>query len=139
GDSEGDRQSMNTMSATTGKILALSMLPGIGPATLRKIASAPNFERTTPNQWAAQVPALERALNANGAWSKALEQAEEQVEWAGRIDARILSPLDDAYPPLLGATKDHPFLIFVRGTLAPDAFTSVAIIGTREPTQHGEA
>jgi DNA processing protein len=59
---------MNTISAATGKVLALSMLSGIGPATLRKIASTPNFERTTPNQWAAQVPALERALNASGAW-----------------------------------------------------------------------
>jgi DNA processing protein len=130
---------MNEMSSATGKVLALSMLPGIGPATLRKIASVPNFERTTPNQWASQVPAVERALNANGAWSKALEQAEEQVEWARRIDARILSPLDDAYPRLLAATKDDPFLIFVRGRLAPDPFKSVAIIGTREPTEHGQA
>jgi DNA processing protein len=130
---------MNSISAATGKLLALSMLPGIGPATLRKIASAPNFEQTTPKQWAAQVPALERALNANGAWSKALDQAEKQVEWAARVDGRILSPLDEAYPPLLAATKDDPFLIFVRGRLGPDPVKSVAIIGTREPTEHGEA
>jgi len=129
----------NAISAATGQVLALSMLPGIGPATLRKIASLSNFERTTPNQWAAQVPALERALNASGTWSKALEQAEEQVEWARRVDARILSPLDEAYPPLLAATKDDPFLIFVRGSLAPAPFKSVAIIGTREPTAHGQA
>jgi DNA processing protein len=130
---------MNVISAATGQVLALSMLSGIGPATLRKIASAPNFERTTPHEWAAQVPALERALNASGAWSNALEQAEEQVEWARRVDARILSPLDEEYPPLLAATKDDPFLIFVRGRLAPDPFQSVAIIGTREPTEHGQA
>jgi DNA processing protein len=130
---------MNVISAATGQVLALSMLPGIGPATLRKIASAPNFERTTPQQWAARVPALERALNATGAWSTVLEEAEEQVEWAARVGARILSPLDAEYPPLLAATKDDPFLIFVRGTLAPDPFKSVAIIGTREPTEHGQA
>jgi DNA processing protein len=130
---------MIAMSAATGQVLALSMLSGIGPATLLKIASLPNFERTTPNQWAAHVPALERALNATGAWPKALEQAEEQVEWARRVDARILSPLDDAYPPLLTASKDDPFLLFVRGRLAPGPFKSVAIIGTREPTEHGEA
>jgi hypothetical protein len=57
------------------------MLPGIGRATLRKIATEPNFARATPNEWATRVPALERARNATGAWSKALEKAEEQVEW----------------------------------------------------------
>jgi DNA processing protein len=130
---------MNTISAATGQVLALSMLSGIGPVTLRKITSEPTFARTTPNQWAARVPALERALNASRAWSKALEQAEEQVHWADRLRARILSPLDKDYPPLLSATKDDPFLIFVRGTLAANPFQSVAIIGTREPTEHGEA
>jgi hypothetical protein len=39
----------------------------------------------------------------------------------------------------LAATKDDPFLIFVRGTLAPNPFQAVAIIGTREPTEHGQA
>jgi DNA processing protein len=130
---------MNVISAATGQVLALSMLPGIGPATLRKIASAPNFARATPNEWATRVPALQRALNARNAWSTALEEAEGQVEWADRAAARILSPLDAEYPPLLAATKDDPFLIFVRGTLAPNPFQSVALIGTREPTEHGQA
>jgi DNA processing protein len=87
---------------------------------------------------AGQVPALKRALNANDTWSKALEKAEEQLEWAERLDARILSPLDAEYPPLRAATRDDPFLIFVRGNLAPNPEKSVAIIGTRELTQHGQ-
>jgi DNA processing protein len=36
------------------------------------------------------------------------------------VGARILSPLDPEYPPLLAATKNDPFLIFVRGRLAPN-------------------
>ena len=129
---------MSTISAETGKVLALSMLSGIGPATLRKIAAAPDFRRANSDEWAAQVPALERALNVKAAWAQAREKAEEQVAWAERLDARILSPLDPEYPPLLAATRDDPFLIFVRGKLAQDPSKSVAVIGTREPTTDGE-
>jgi DNA processing protein len=132
------RELNERISIATNKVLALSMLSGIGPATVRKIAATPDFERTTLEQWATQVPALERALNASDTWSKALEKAEEQVDWAERLGARILSPLDSEYPPLLAATGDDPFLIFVRGQLAPDPTKSVAIIGTREPTEHGK-
>ncbi|NEK79549.1 MAG: DNA-processing protein DprA, partial [Xanthomonas perforans] len=38
---------MSEISPTTGKLLALSMLKGIGPATLRKMASMANFESAT--------------------------------------------------------------------------------------------
>lgn len=130
---------MNVISPGTAKALALSMLSGIGPATLRKVAKEPNFARAAPDHWAACVPAVERALNASDAWSKACEKAEEQVEWATRLGARILSPLDSEYPPLLAASQDDPFLIFVRGSLASNPLQSVAIIGTREPTEHGQA
>jgi DNA processing protein len=129
---------MSDISPATGQLLALSMLPGIGPATLRKIASNPNFQRADPREFAAQIPALERALNKSNAWPEALERSEEQVDWAGKTGARILSPQDSEYPPLLAATKDDPFLLFVRGTLAPRPAHSVAIIGTREPTEDGQ-
>lgn len=128
---------MSEISPTTGKLLALSMLKGIGPATLRKMAGMANFETATPEVLSHQFPANAFILRDAGAWSSALEEAEKQAEEAERHGARILSPLDPDYPLLLAATKDDPFLLFVRGTLAPDPAKSVAVIGTREPTKHG--
>lgn len=128
---------MSEISPTTGKLLALSMLKGIGPATLRKMAGMANFEAATPEMLSHQFPANAFILRDAGAWSLALEEAEKQVEEAERYGARILSPLDPDYPSLLAATKDDPFLLFVRGSLAPDPAKSVAVIGTREPTKHG--
>ena len=55
-----------------------------------------------------------------------------------KYDARIISAVDDEYPRLLAATKDDPFLLFVIGALAKEKQLPVAIIGTREPTQHGQ-
>lgn len=128
---------MSEISPATGKLLALSMLRGIGPSTLRKMAGMVNFETATPEMLSHQFPANSTILRDEQAWSQALVEAEKQVEEAERYSARILSPLDPDYPALLAATKDDPFLLFVRGTLAPDPAKSAAVIGTREPTSHG--
>ena len=129
---------MAEISPATGKILALSMLAGVGPATLRKLASEPDFASASIESLATKQSALARALETPTAWSKALILAEEQVELAATHHAQILSPLDFQYPALLAATKDDPYLLYVRGQLAPSPEKSVAIIGTREPTPHGE-
>ncbi|MBN8500720.1 MAG: DNA-protecting protein DprA [Sphingomonadales bacterium] len=113
------------------------MLKGIGPATLRKMAGMANFETISPESLSHQFPANSTVLRDSQAWIRALEEAEKQAEEAERFSARILSPLDPDYPTLLAATKDDPFLLFVRGTLAPEPAKSVAVIGTREPTKHG--
>lgn len=128
---------MSEISTATGKLLALSMLKGIGPATLRKMAGMANFETASPEQLSYQFPSNSTILRDTAAWTQALEEAEKQAEEAERYSARILSPLDADYPQLLAATKDDPFLLFVRGTLAPNPAKSAAVIGTREPTAHG--
>lgn len=128
---------MREISSATGKLLALSMLRGVGPATLRKMAGMANFEAITPEGLSHQFPANSTILRDSQAWMRALEEAEKQIEEAERHGSRILSPLDPDYPTLLAATKDDPFLLFVRGNLAHEPKRSVAIIGTREPTKHG--
>ena len=129
---------MSEISPSTGKLLALSMLSGVGPVALRKAADVFGFEDKQVEQLGIEVPAIGRAISPTGAWSKALELAEEQLELAERSGARIVSPMDAEYPKLISATKDDPFLLWVRGEWAPNPEKSVAIIGTREPTPHGE-
>lgn len=128
---------MSEISAITGKLLALSMLKGIGPATLRKMAGMANFETARNESIAKQFPSNATVLSDSEAWSRALEEAEQQADEAERHGARILSPLDPDYPALLAATKDDPFILYVRGTLAAFPAKSIAVIGTREPTSHG--
>ncbi|MGO4478692.1 DNA-processing protein DprA [Massilia sp. 2TAF26] len=125
-------------SAKTAFLLAFSMLKGVGPAMLRKIAAVPAFESLPVEHVATQVPQLRKILDDQDAWPRALEAAASQLDQAERYKAWILSPFDPSYPNLLARAKDDPFLLFVRGTLAPDPAKSIAIIGTREPTPHGE-
>lgn len=128
---------MIEISVITKKILALSFLKGVGPATLRKVAAAPNFGSLPIEELATHFPVISKGLAEPAAWQKAQDDTEWQVDQANRFAARILSPLDAEYPLLLAATKDDPFLIFVRGELAKNPEKSVAIIGTRQPTTHG--
>lgn len=128
---------MKEISPATGRLLALSMLRGIGPATLKKVAGILGFERMSNERLSELVPQLSNPLADTFAWNSALELAEEQIEKADQLGAQILSPLDETYPRLLSATKDDPFLIYVLGSLHTDPLKSVAVIGTRQPTAHG--
>jgi DNA processing protein len=128
---------MNMISSTTKKMLALSMLSGVGPATLRKVA-AQNLVFASVDVLSEKISAIARALSTPDAWEVAQELAEKQCDAAEKADARIICALDEAYPALLSATKDDPFLIYVKGQLSLTPLKSVAIIGTREPTKHGE-
>lgn len=128
---------MSEISPATSKLLALSMLKGIGPVTLRKMAGMVNFDTADTDSIATHFPSNASVLLDSHAWSRALAEADHQVEQAKKHGARILSPLDHEYPALLAATKDDPFLLYVRGILAPDPSKSIAVIGTREPTGHG--
>jgi len=128
---------MSEISRDTRRLLELSMLKGVGPSTLRKIASKRDFSLLPVEDLAVDVPSLAKVLQDSEAWNKAVESSEKQIEEAKHFNARIISPLDAEYPQLLAATKDDPFLLFVKGTLASHSEKSVAIIGTREPTSHG--
>lgn len=128
---------MIMISPSTQKMLALSMLSGVGPATLRRVVShglvsAPIIELTQ------RIPAIAKAVAVPSAWELAQELAQKQRDAAEKAGAYIISALDEGYPALLSATKDDPFILFVKGTLSKTPEKSVAIIGTREPTKHGE-
>ncbi|MBK3505930.1 DNA-protecting protein DprA [Pseudomonas sp. MF6747] len=114
------------------------MLAGIGPAALKKVASVPNFEFLSVDEIANVCVPLRKVLASSEAWELAYEQADAQVSLASKYESKIISALDDDYPHLLAATKDDPFIIYVRGELYACPLRSVAIIGTREPTPHGE-
>lgn len=128
---------MSEVSSGTRKLLALSMLKGVGPATLRKIACMPDFVQVQAHELALRIPSISKALDNVGDWERAIEDSEFQLEEAKRFNSMVISPLDSGYPLSLAATKDDPFLLYVKGSLPDSSKNSVAIIGTREPTSHG--
>lgn len=125
------------ISEATRRLLALSMLKGVGPATLRKVSHLPGLATLPVAELATTVPLLGKALGLSGAWDDARRAADEQEEQAGRHDAAILSVADAGYPTLLARTPDDPAILFIKGRLSSSVAEPVAVIGTREPTVHG--
>ena len=71
-------------------------------------------------------------------WNAAKEQAEKELEAADAINARMTSVLDDDYPLNLRFIHNLPPFIFYRGDLDESADTrSIAVVGTREPSERG--
>jgi DNA processing protein len=116
---------------------ALACVPGIGPATLLRIASSFG---SLEDALLAGSPALSsRAaeLRLTGPALRFLEQQpdlERLGRWAVRAareaGAKILLRSDPAYPRLLGGLESAPAVLYVRGELACEA-RRVAIVGAR--------
>lgn len=124
--------------SATRYLLALSALRGVGPAALRLVLANSGFLNESLEAVARRVPKLGKALDELGAWEAAQAFADQQMSAAKSAGARILTVLDDDYPLLLKDTPDAPFFLFVVGNLYERPLQSVAIIGTRNPTEHGK-
>jgi len=121
-------------------IIALLQLPGVGRRTVQKILSLNQF---IPENLAECIQAAreERILTHDflpfeieDAWNKA-----QKMLWDCESAAvKPVSYQNAHYPPRLKNTIDFPVMLFVRGsTDAINSSLSIAVIGTREPTEYG--
>ena len=62
--------------------------------------------------------------------------ATDVAEWNAR-NIKLVSVLDQHYPENLRAVYDHPPLLFVTGQLQPEDARSVAVVGSRKPSEAG--
>ncbi len=129
---------MIDISPRTRRLLALAMLKGVGSKSLQRVLCVPNFEQAPiSGLW----PYLLRNTSENfdkTAIGLAETEAQKQIDFAQKSHARIISSVDSDYPKLLGNTPDAPQFLFIKGNLAPSSARSIAIIGTRKPTDHGK-
>jgi DNA processing protein len=123
-------------SSHAGMVLALSMLPGVGPVALRKAIALGIESDQAVHEAAKAIPQISKALLALDAWITALENASIEIERAERDSVRIICLLDQEYPEILMRSLEPPPLLYVKGSLQSCTKT-VAVIGTRKPTPHG--
>ncbi|MGC9968449.1 MAG: DNA-processing protein DprA [Minisyncoccia bacterium] len=66
-------------------------------------------------------------------------EPEREWEKLTRANVQLILFADDHYPTLLGEITDHPFGIYIRGTLPPRDARFIAIVGTRRATPDGKS
>ncbi len=84
-----------------------------------------------------------------GDWSSLLEpltselhpgwedRAREELSRARGQGASVLTLEDESYPPLLRASSDPPWFLYLRGELRPEDVLAIAVVGSRRATPHG--
>ena len=115
--------------------LALSMTPGIGGATTRKLverfgSAEAAFDAT--DEELLHVPRITSAI-VEGLRAVSLEALEYELTSMDDEGVSVLTWDDDDYPANLRRASDAPPLLFMRGNACASDENAVAIVGTREP------
>ena len=129
---------MNNFSDKIYKLFVLSKLKGVGPKTLLKISNHPDFSDCSLGDCGQLHPGIAKVLLEPSSLKEAEDKAAQDIKNTQENNARILCVDDGDYPPLLKDSPSPPFFLYLKGSSSVLKAKSVAIIGTREPTQHGE-
>lgn len=121
-------------------LLALQLIEGVGPATLRKLveyAGTPSavFElnKTQTEEGLRINPRLLNALKD----TVYLQKAGEEIDFCAKHNIQILAYYDQHYPQRLKHCKDAPAILFYHGNADLNYRKVIGIVGTRNATVYG--
>lgn len=123
--------------------IALSMVPGVGPAgfahLVRRHGSAAAAWRAGPEglEGIARLPAGVGESFAEFARGDPRELARTLIDATERAGGRVLTGLDDDYPPALWTLDPRPPTLFIAGDDSALRERAVAIVGTRGASGYG--
>ena len=125
--------------------IALSMVPGIGPASFAQLLRR---HRTAAAAWAAGSAGMENLARLPAGIGAALDAmrrhdprtvARQVIERTERAGGRVIVAADEEYPPALLTLDPRPAVLYVAGDLAAFSERAVAIVGTRRASGYGLA
>jgi DNA processing protein len=124
-------------------ILQLMAIPGIGSLRIKNLV---NYFKDTELIFRASLREL---MNVEGIdkglakrifeqRDKNLDFVNEQLARVKKLGVKIITLWDSEYPELLRKIYDPPLVLFVRGEITERDRYSIAIVGTRTPTNYGK-
>ncbi|MEX6220769.1 DNA-processing protein DprA [Providencia hangzhouensis] len=128
---------MKTVSSDTQKLLAIKFLKGIGERTISSLSTMRDFSEMSIQD------ILQLSLNKKDNYSttdinQALVMAQKQIDTAEKNDHLIISFFDPSYSLNLKNAGYAAPILFCNGDIKCLSEDNLTIIGTREPTKHGE-
>ncbi|MDI3374454.1 MULTISPECIES: DNA-processing protein DprA [Pseudomonas] len=118
--------------------LILSGLKGVGPSTIEKVLGISSYPLKTTLELCEYAYELRKNSLTVEQFDEARRYADFQVDMASKSDTRIISLLDTEFPKTLMESGVRVAVLFVKGNVQALNIPSVAVIGTRQPTSHGE-
>jgi DNA processing protein len=112
---------------------------------LREAAGLLALVETTPGPWSQVADAVEAAGRVESLVAARSHTADSAARWlteldrlfAGDPELGVVTVLDEDYPANLARVFNRPPFLFVRGRLLPADARSVAVVGTRRPSEPG--
>ncbi len=120
--------------------IALSMIPGIGSITARKLISllgSPELVFRERKDVLLKIPFIGSQIVEAISNKNNLAKAEKEINLLIRHKIQILYYTDPAYPTRLNECPDGPILIYVKGQSNLNYHRILSIVGTRSPTSYG--
>jgi len=130
------------ISSPTLAFLRLTLVDGLGPATIGKLVSLAGSPEAalelSPSQIGMCKVGAQRAARMAADIRESKRFAEDEIARAQSLGASIVSVADDHYPSLLMQVPDAPPILYYKGTLVPDSDRfALAIVGSRRCTAYG--
>lgn len=120
--------------------LAVSMIPGVGGVTAKKLISycggAEAVFRET-NSALQKIPGIGKGIASAVNNYQMFDLAEKEIAFMDKHGIRALYFLDKDYPYRLKQCDDGPILLFVKGQVNLNHQKVVSIVGTRSITDYG--
>ena len=119
--------------------LALTQVPGMGPARLAALLTAypsPLGAHSAPFELLCTVPGFSRAM-ATALKETPLAIGQKTLDAAEQLGVSVLLPDDEDYPTLLRHIPDPPPVLFALGNRALLSRPAAAVVGSRDHSSYG--
>ncbi len=121
-------------------LLYLLTIPNIGPGRIRKLFQAFHDIKqilAAPIQNLIQVEGIDYRIAEQIKLGGNQKIAEEQIALIEQFKVNYITIWDTDYPPILKRIPDAPVILFYKGQIKVLCQQSIAIVGTRTPSEYG--
>ena len=129
------------LSADTKSLIHLNLIPGIGNHTIRRLLAAfGSAEKSlaATSEELAQIDGLTPDVRQQLTDGRSHAPLAQELALIEQHQCHIVTINDDAYPPILKQIHDPPVLLYIIGEFPLQDAPSIAIVGSRSPTEYGK-
>jgi DNA processing protein len=120
--------------------LQLALTPGLGPVTLQQLLRQFGLPQAVLAKKRSDLAALTTPAVLAALDSEDVTQAvARSLDWAAQPGHWVVTLADESYPRMLLEIADPPAVLYARGRVELLARSALAIVGSRNATQQGEA
>lgn len=121
-------------------LMALTMIPSIGPQTARKLIMYTGSAKAVfkeKRQVLQKIPGIGQTLAERASSSNLISRAEKELLFCENNNVIILDYFSDSYPARLKNCIDSPLLLLYRGEYSFNSTKMISMVGTRRASAYG--